>query len=112
MRNLNNEQTGVDVPNDSLITIRVDADQFQIDLQDLTWGEAEELETIIGGSLAENMESVKGVIALAFMAKKRKHPLTTIDELRALPMSAIEIVEGESDALPTQGVADEGSGIQ
>ena len=108
---LNNEQTGVDVPSDSGITIKIDGEEFQIDLQDLTWGEAEEVEALIGGSIAENIESVKGVLALAFLAKRRKYPLCSLEELRALPMGAIEIVEG-SALPPTQDGAVEDSGIQ
>lgn len=101
------------MPNDSLITIQIDGEQFQIDMQDLTWGEAEEIEEMIGGNLADNMESVKGVIALAYLAKKRKNPLTSIEELRALPLGAIEIVENEGPVVPpTNDDAAEDSGTQ
>lgn len=100
------------MPSDSLMTIKIDNEQFQIDMQDLTWGEAEEVEELIGGSIADNIESVKGVLAIAFLARRRKHPLTTIDELRALPMGAIEIVEGDDSLPPTQDGAAEDSGTQ
>lgn len=98
--------------NDSLITIRIDQEQFQIDMQDLTWGEAEVAEEIIGGSLADHLDRVKGVLAIAYLAKRRKNPLVSLDELRALPMTEIEILEGDDSLPPTQDDAAGDSGSQ
>jgi len=101
------------MPSDSLITLRVDDQQYSIDMQDLTWGELKEIENLLpGGSVdGANLESAHGVIALAYLAVKRKNPLVTIDELDSLPIGAIEIVEGETALPPTQDGVGEVSGI-
>lgn len=97
---------------DSLITLRVNDQTYSIDMQDLTWGELKEIENLLpGGSVdGANLESAHGVVALAYLAVKRKNPLVTIDELDCLPIGAIEIVEGDDKPLPTPADVDEASG--
>lgn len=96
---------------DSLITLRVDKETYQIDMQDLTWGELKQIEDLLGGSVeGANLESAHGVVALAFLAMKRKNPLARIEDLDALPIGAIEIVEGESKLPPTRDDAEGASG--
>lgn len=98
---------------DSLITLRVDDQQYSIDMQDLTWGELKEIENLLPGGTVDgaNLESAHGVIALAYLAVKRKNPLITIADLDRLPIGAIEIVEGETALPPTQDGVGEASGI-
>ena len=97
---------------DSMVTLRVSDQTYTIDMQDLTWGELKEIENLLpGGSVdGANLESAHGVVALAFLAVRRKNPMITIDELDSLPIGAIEIVEGESELPPTQDDAGEDSG--
>jgi hypothetical protein len=42
-------------------------------------------------------------LVLAWLARRRKEPLVTLDDMRALPMAAIEVVEDED---PTEAVED------
>jgi hypothetical protein len=97
---------------DSLVTLRVADQTYSIDMQDLTWGELKLIETLLpGGSVdGADLESAHGVVALAFIAMKRKNPMVTIDEIDCLPVGAIEIVEGEDSVPPTSADVDEASG--
>ena len=79
---------------DDVIHLRVQEDTYEVSMQDLTWGELTELEDLLGGSLEEaNLASARGVLALAFIAVRRKQPAVTMDSLKALPMSEIELVD-------------------
>jgi len=79
---------------DDVIHLRVQEDTYEVSMQDLTWGELTELEDLLGGSLEEaNLASAKGVLGLAFIAVRRKQPAVTMDSLKALPMSEIELVD-------------------
>lgn len=79
---------------DDVIHLRVQEDTYEVSMQDLTWGELTELEGLLGGSLEEaNLASARGVLALAFIAVRRKQPAVTMDSLKALPMSEIELVD-------------------
>ena len=85
---------------------------FQLDFDSLQWGELEEIETIMGCALEDaRWDTAKGVLCLAFIAVRKTRPAVTLDSLRALPMSAIELV----DEVPTsaaEGGEDENSGNQ
>lgn len=84
---------------DDVIHIRVQGETYDVSMQDLTWGELAELEELLGGSLEEtNLASARGVLALAFIAVRRKQPAVTMDSLKALPMAEIELVD---DVVPT-----------
>lgn len=98
---------------DSNITLRVNDETYSIDMQDLTWGELKEIENMLpGGSVdGANLESAHGVVALAFLAVKRKNPMVTIDELDSLPIGSIEIVDGEVSGPSTPADVVEDSGI-
>lgn len=102
------------MPKKETLTIRIAEDKFKICMEDLTWGELVEMEDMLGGSIdGANLESAKGVLALAFIAAKRTKPLVSLDELKALPLGEIELVEGEVDALPPTSVVEaEVSGSQ
>jgi hypothetical protein len=101
---------------DNVTRIKIDGTEYEIDGNDLTWGEVELLEKETGRPIGQlDFESATTMLVLAWLAKRRKEPLCSLDDLRALPMSAIEAVE---DGNPTQAVEDgevstvDGTGIQ
>jgi hypothetical protein len=89
---------------DDVTRIKIDGVEYEIDGNDLTWGEVELLEKETGKPISQlDFESATTMLVLAWLAKRRKDPLCSLDDLRALPMSAIEAVE---DANPTPAVED------
>ena len=89
---------------DDVTRIKIDGVQYEIDGNDLTWGEVELLEKETGKPISQlDFESATTMLVLAWLAKRRKDPMCTLDDLRALPMNAIEAVE---DANPTSAVED------
>jgi hypothetical protein len=84
--------------------IKVSGVEYVIDAENLTWGEMELLETETGRPIGQlDTESATTLLVLAWLARRRKEPLVSLDEMRALPMSAIEVVEDED---PTEAVED------
>ncbi|NBW15978.1 MAG: hypothetical protein EBR82_49140 [Caulobacteraceae bacterium] len=77
-----------------VLRIKVQGEVYELDFEAMTWGELGELEELLGGSLEEaNLATARGVLALAFIAARRKQPAITMDSLKALPMSEIELVD-------------------
>ena len=89
----------------------LDGEVLEFDLSTLTFGEAEELECYFGKSQARiaedgDYESARGTLFIAFLARKRLDPGTTLDDLRSLKISTLKEVEGErptSSASATSG---------
>lgn len=78
----------------------LDGEVLEFDLSTLTFGEAEELECYFGKSQARiaddgDYESARGTLFIAYLAKKRLDPGTTLDDLRTLKISTLKEVEGE-----------------
>jgi len=97
-----------------VLRIRVQGEEYQLDFDAMTWGELSELEELLGGTLEEaNLATARGVLALAYIAVRRTKPAVTMDSLKALPMSEIELVD---EPVPTSAVehdgVDESSGPQ
>jgi len=97
-----------------IVKIRVDKDTYEIDFDTLTLGELEVIEREFDKSIAEvDLASARGILILAWIAKRRQEPLCSLDEIRALPQSAVEIDEGDADPLPdVDQVGDDDSGTQ
>ena len=80
--------------------IRIQGVEYEIDPSDLTWGEMETLEQETGKPIGKmDTESATTLLVLAWLARRRKEPLVTLDDMRALPMDAIEVVD-EPDPTP------------
>jgi hypothetical protein len=81
-----------------VISLKVENEVFDLDMDGLTWGELAELEEVaFGGESIDaiNLESARGMIGLAWLARKRKYPQTIIDDLKRLPVGSIEVVESD-----------------
>ena len=100
--------------NDSTVTFKIDGAEYSLDVESLTFGEVEVLEDETGKPFGDlDFDSAKALMVLAFLARKRKEPLFTLEEMRALPISAVEPVEeSPTDAGTTGEVVDDGSGSQ
>ena len=100
---------------DQQVKFLIDGTEYTLDVDSLTFGEVEVIEDATGKGFGDlDFDSAKALMALALVAMRRKNPLATLDDIRALPLSAIQPVEEES---PTQagvtGEAGEGdSGVQ
>ena len=67
-----------------------------MNFDELTWGELELLEREFDKPLSEiDLESMRAVMVLAWIAKRRVEPQTTLDDIRNLPLTAVEVVETE-----------------
>jgi hypothetical protein len=98
---------------DGGIHIRVQDTVYDLNMQDLTWGELAELEDLLGGSIEDsNLESAKGVLAVAYLAVRRKDQLITIDALKTLPIGEIELVDDPNPTLAAESGPDEPIGSQ
>jgi hypothetical protein len=90
---------------DDVIRIKVQGEVYDLDFDGLAWGELEEIEDIMGCPLEDaNFATAKGVLCLAFVAVRKRNPAMTMDSLKALPVSEIELVETEGN--PTVAVVD------
>lgn len=98
---------------DEVIRIKVQDEVHELDFAELAWGELEEIEGIMGCALEDaNFATAKGVLCLAYIATRKTKPAITLDSLRALPMSEIELVEDEVPTNAAEGGEDETSGNQ
>ena len=65
--------------------------EIDVDPSKLTWGEIEDLEVYFDRPLEDvNLDSARATMFLAYLAKRRKDPTTTLDEIRALSVNQIE----------------------
>lgn len=96
-----------------VLKIKVQDEVHELDFTALQWGELEEIESIMGCALEDaRWDTAKGVLCLAFIAVRKDKPAVTLDSLRALPMSEIELVEDEVPTSAAEGGEDETSGNQ
>jgi hypothetical protein len=94
------------MPDKEVIKIRVRGSEYSLDPESLTWGEIEEMERYFERSFEEiELASGRGAMFIAYLAKRRVDLTTTLDELRALPMTEIEVVE---ESLPFDEAAESG----
>ena len=74
------------------------ADPVQIDLDDLTLGEMEEVEQIVGVPFGEAFEdttlSAKALLALVYVVKRRENPNFTLDQARNFRLSDLQVSMG------------------
>ena len=85
---------------DSVIRIKIEGTEYPVDVDGLTIGEVEMLERETGKPLGQiNFESVTSIAVLGWIARRRKEPMFTIEDMRLIPLSQIEAVE---DTDPTQ----------
>lgn len=81
---------------DPAMRIEINGEAYEIDPQNLTWGEMAEVETYFDRSINEiDFESARGTLILAYLAMKRRKPQTTLAELEALPLEAIKEAKPE-----------------
>lgn len=97
-----------------VVKLKIDGTEYELDVESLTFGEVEAIEDATGKPFSDmDFDSAKAVMALALVAMRRKNPLTTLDDIRALPLSAIEPVDVDpTNAGVTGEVVDGDSGVQ
>lgn len=75
-------------------------EELSFDINDLTWGELETIEEIVGRDvmreLGRGTPSVKTIVAVVYVVKRRTDPAFTLDDARTLKVNAVKI-EGQSD---------------
>lgn len=93
---------------DRMMRIRVGGpdDIYELDLDDLTFGEAEEMERIMNRPMGEIfatawVTSAAFSVAVAYIAKRRVEPLTTLESIRAMTGDELD-VQDEAEARPTE----------
>ena len=80
--------------------ILIEGREYSIDAANLTWGEMELLEKETGVPIGRlEMESATTMLVLAWLARRRREPTCSMDDMRRLPMQSIEVVE-EPDPSP------------
>ena len=96
-------------PVDNTVRFKLEGKSFEINPEHLEWGEIEELEIYFDRAYNEiDFESMRGVMFLAYLARKRKEPAFTLDAMRGLKLSDME----DEDATPRptdSGAASSGS---
>jgi hypothetical protein len=93
---------------ETTVKIKIEGVEYPVDVNGLTIGEVEMLERETGKPLGQiDFDSITAVAVLGWIARKRKEPMFTIDDMRRIPLSQIEAVQDED---PTQAVED-GAGI-
>ena len=84
-----------------------------MDFEKLQWGELEEMERLMDCPLEDaRWDSARGVLTLAYIAVRKDKPAVTLDSLRALPMSEIELVDEPDPTLAVEDGEGEVSGPQ
>jgi len=85
-------------PKDTTVRFKLEGKTFEIDPEHLRFGEIEELELYFDQSYDEiDFESMRGVMFLVYLARKRSEPDFTLDEMRQIDISALE----DEDANPS-----------
>lgn len=88
----------------TVVRIKIEEVVYEIDVSNMTFGEVELLEREVGAALGKiDFESITAILALAWIARRRKEPMLSMDDLRVLPMSAIEVMD---DVDPSVDVVD------
>jgi hypothetical protein len=76
-------------------------DAFEVDLNDLTMGEVEEIETIIGGSIAAVFGGTqplgKASRAVYYVVKRREDPDLTYEDTADLKFTSLRMRFGPTD---------------
>lgn len=81
---------------DGAVRFLIDGESYEIDANNLTWGEAATIEEYFDKSLEDvNLASARGTIMLAHLAMKRKNPNATLADVEALELGKLEAVEAE-----------------
>jgi hypothetical protein len=95
-------------PVDTTARFTIQGKPYEIDPQNLEWGEVEELELYFDCPATEvDFDLTRAVMFLAYLARKRTEPDFTLEEMRKLKMSDL----GEDDApRPTDASAAGSSG--
>jgi len=95
--------------------LKVDDKVYDLDFDKLTLGELELIEKEFDKPLSEiDLESIRGILVLAWIARRQVEPLCSLDEMRALPASSVEVVDEvplEQEGAVVE-VGDEISGVQ
>jgi len=83
-----------------------DDEELAFDINTLTLGEVETMEEIVGRDvmreLGQGTPSVKTLLALVYVIKHRDNPAFTLDDARALRVTAVK-VEAPTDPKETGG---------
>lgn len=76
------------------------AEVLEFDVNELTFGEIETIEEIVGGDalrqLGRGTPSVKTLIAAVYVIKRRSDPDVTLDDVRQMNVSAVRL-NGQAD---------------
>lgn len=79
------------VEESSVVRFKLEGKSYEIDPQHLRWGEIEELEVYFDKAYDDiDFESMRAVMFLAFLARKRSEPAFTIEAMRLLELSDLE----------------------
>jgi hypothetical protein len=98
---------------DNVVKFKIDGSEYALSFDELTLGEVELLEKETGRGIgALDMESMTSVMVLAWLARRRTQPHVTLDEMRALPITAIEVVEDPTQDGVDETATPEGTGTQ
>lgn len=91
---------------DSVARFKIEGVEYDIDINDLTIGEVEMIEKQTEKPLGQiDFESITAVAVLGWIARRRKEPMFTIEDMRMIPMSQIEAVD-DPDPLEEVGAED------
>ena len=95
-------------PKDSVSRFTIKGGSYEIDADRLTWGEMEEMETYFDAPIGDvELESARATMFLAYLAKRRTEPRTTLDEIRALEIG--DIVAAAPERPTRRGAARSGT---
>lgn len=79
---------------DTTSAFELDGEVLELDLDSLTFGEIEEVEIYFDCPVDQvRWDSGRGGLMAAYLAKKRKNPKTTLNDLRSLKISALKEVK-------------------
>jgi hypothetical protein len=79
---------------DTVSRFELDGEVLEIDVADLTFGEIEFAETYFDQAFDYiEWQSGRGLLVIAYLAKKRIKPETTLDDFRDLKLSEIKKVK-------------------
>lgn len=79
---------------DSVFRFILDGKAYEIDAEQLTFGEIEDLEVYFDAPYDEiELESGRGTMFMAFLAARRSNPKFTLDDIRKLPLKSLQAAE-------------------
>lgn len=92
-------------PESTAVKVKIDGKVYEIDPENLEWGEVEQVEIYFGAAYDDiNFTSMRGIMFLAYLARRRTDPSFTLDDMRRLKLSDVQDVDDDPPTSDSEAV--------